>query len=104
MVSKRKVEWYEEKTWRSVKVELSFTKNMNYTFKHAEKRYVFKDLRAGTEVLRLQGSGWVVCGRIDKYGTIFLGEGESYSEMNERINKDKSPEQLIAELKAFMGR
>ena len=98
----RKVEWHEGDCWRQVKAKISFSRNGNMTFQHQCKRYVFKNYLAGTEVLVLQGNKWIKAGRVDKYGTIFLGLGESYSEMIERKNKGKTTEQLITELRDFM--
>ncbi|MGA3289480.1 MAG: hypothetical protein ABSD42_04485 [Candidatus Bathyarchaeia archaeon] len=102
----RKVEWREEREngvfWPQIKVKLSISRSGNYTFEHQGKRYVFKNLLEGTEVLVLEGRNWVKTGRITHYGEIFLGLGESYSEMIERQNKGKSEEQIIAEIKSFL--
>jgi hypothetical protein len=102
LTTKRKVEWKDGDVWRQVKVKLGVSRNSNYTFEHLGNRYVFANLFEGTEVLVLQGNKWIHAGRINRYGEIFLGEGESYSEMIERQNKGKSTEQIIGELRGFM--
>jgi len=98
----RKVEWQDGDVWRQSKVKVGFSRNGNMTFQHQGKRYVFKNYLAGTEVLVLQGNKWIKGGRIDRYGTVFLGLGETYSEMIERKNKGKTTEQIIHELKDFL--
>jgi hypothetical protein len=98
-----KVEWQDGEFWRSVKAKLSFTRNSNQSFKHNGKTYVFKNLKEGNEVFCLENGKWVKAGRIDRYGTIFLGEGETHAEMMNRVNADKTPEQLLAEIRGFMS-
>lgn len=99
----RKVEYQENGHWVQVKLKLSISGNGNYTFVHLGQRYVFKNLLEGTDVLVLHGSfSWVKAGRIDRYGTIMLGTGESYSEMIDRQNAGKSSEQLMSEIKSFL--
>ena len=79
--------------WYQLKTKIGVSNNGNYTFMHQGKRYVFKNYLEGTEVLVLQGNKWAKAGRIDRYGTIVLGNGESYSEMIERQNKGKTQKQ-----------
>jgi hypothetical protein len=101
-VNPRKVEWKDGDMWRQTKVKLCISRSGNYTFEHEAKRYVFKNLFEGTEVVVLEGNKWVKAGRITHFGEIFLDLGESYSEMIERQNRGKTSEQLIAELRNFM--
>lgn len=98
----RKVEWKDGDCWRQVKVKLGWSRNGNLTFEHQGKRYVLKNLLEGTEVVVLEGNRWRKAGRITHFGEIFLGLGETYSEMIECQNKGKTSEQLIMELRNFM--
>jgi hypothetical protein len=52
-------------------------------FKHGGKVYVMKDLKKGTEVVVNQDGKWVHAGRVAR-DCIFLGDGMSWSEINEK--------------------
>ena len=98
----RKIEYKDGDTWRQVKIKLSVSRVGNYTFQHQGRRYVFKNLLEGCEVVVLEGNCWRKAGRVDKYGTIMLGLGETYSEMVERQNKGKTEQQIISEIQSFL--
>lgn len=74
-----KIEWQDGQVWRSSMVQLSFSRNGNWTFKHDGKRYVFKEKREGEQVLVLDSEKWLKAGRVTR-NAIFLGEGISSDE------------------------
>lgn len=62
------------KEWRQVTVTVMVSRKGNNYFKLLGKLYVFKAFNPRTPVLTLNDAGkWVVCGRIDGGGNIFLG-------------------------------
>jgi hypothetical protein len=60
-------------------VQLVFSRNGNWTFKHNCQVYVFKEKREGEQVLVLDSGKWVKAGRVTR-SSIFLGEGTSSDE------------------------
>ena len=98
----RKVEWKDGDCWRQAK-KLGWSRNGNLTFGHQGKWYVLKSLLEGTEVSVLEAGKWVKAGRVDHYGVIFLGPGETFSEALEQQNRGKTTEQIISELHSFMN-
>jgi hypothetical protein len=76
---KIKVEWQDGEVWRSVNVQLAFSRKGNYTFSQDGKRYVFKEKKEGEPVFLLEQSRWVKAGRVTR-NCIFLGEGMSSDE------------------------
>jgi len=69
------------KTWRTVQVQVGFSRNGNNVAKYDGKIYVWKNMREGETVLSLVGKKWVKAGRIT-YDTVFIGSDYemSYSE------------------------
>jgi hypothetical protein len=76
---KTKVEWCRGDAWYSVMVQLAFSRNGNWTFKHNGRVYVFRQKKEGEEVLVFTNGSWVKVGRTTRDG-VFLGEGLSYGE------------------------
>jgi hypothetical protein len=83
-------------TWRTFKVKQSFTSNMNLTFVHEDKKYVFKKLINDTPVFVLENGAWVKAGRVT-HGRVLLGDGESYEECMEKQPRAD----LAAQLRGF---
>jgi hypothetical protein len=81
-------------SWRQVQADLLHTKNNNCAVKHDGGILVFPNLKEGAEVVGLAGGKWTRCGRVTR-GLIFLGEGLSYSEMNEELFKGKKLEEIM---------
>jgi len=71
----------DEKTWRNIRVEVSFSRNGNNVAKYGGKIYVWKNMREGEQVLSLVNKKWVKVGRVT-HGTVFIGTAYemSYSE------------------------
>lgn len=87
---KAKVEWKDGEVWRQASVEVQYSRNNNYWFKHNGAVYVFPLLKEGTEVVMKSAEGkWVKAGRVTR-SIIFLGEGLSWSETNERNFKNET--------------
>ena len=53
-----------EKTWQTVKVQVSFSRNINNVAKYDGKIYVWKNMKECETVLSLVGKKWVKAGRI----------------------------------------
>jgi hypothetical protein len=82
------VQWQDCDVWREEKVSLSYTRNDNFSFRHAGKTYVFKDLKDGTPIMQVQERKWVKVGRV-AHGILFLGEGQTYQEYRRQQVKEK---------------
>jgi hypothetical protein len=82
-----------DKTWRTIRVTVYTSRNGNMTAEYNGERYVWKDMRHGEKVSKLDKATkkWVQVGRVT-HGTVFLGkEGElSYEEYQ------RTPEALEA--------
>jgi hypothetical protein len=87
---KKLVEWRDGDVWRQVNVEVAYSRNNNYWFKHAGTVYVFPLLKEGTEIVMKNTEGkWIKAGRV-AFGCIFLGDGKTYYETNnERFLNEK---------------
>ena len=79
---KVQVERKDGDVWRQNRVQASYTRNDNISFRLDGRVYVFKDLHEGRDVVTKTEKGWEKAGRVVR-GTIFLGPGKSYSEMAE---------------------
>lgn len=99
---KLQVEWHDGGCWRQSNVQASHTRNGNVMFRHDGKIYVVKDLREKEEVVVKTDGGWMKAGRVAR-GCVFLGEGESYSEYNERIYRE-NPEEAERKLRESIAR
>ena len=76
------LEWLTgEKTWQTVRVNVSYSRNGNNVAKYDGKIYVWKNMKEGEQVLSLVNEKWVKVGRIT-HGTVFIGSAYemSYSE------------------------
>lgn len=93
---KIKIEWQDGEVWRSVMVQLAFSRNGNWTFKHDGKVFVFKEKCEGEAVLVLDSGRWVRAGRVTR-NCIFLGEGISSDEYYH------TPEGIEVARKAFQA-
>lgn len=72
------------KTWRSIQVPVSFSRNGNNVAKYDGKIYVWINMREGEPILSLSpDKKWVQVGRVT-HGTVFIGSpfpvAMSYSE------------------------
>jgi hypothetical protein len=69
------------KTWQTVKVSVSYSRNGNNVAKHDGKIYVYKTMKEGEKVLSLVNGKWVTVGRVT-HGSVFIGSEleMSYSE------------------------
>jgi hypothetical protein len=81
---KVQVERKDGDAWRQTRVQLKNSRNGNYWFKLDGSIYVFKDLDEGTEVVVKTEGGWARAGRVAR-GTVFVGEGKTYSESMEEL-------------------
>ena len=87
---KKMIEWKDGDVWRQVTVEVSYSRNNNYWFKHNGLLYVFPLLKEGIEIIMKNAEGkWLKAGRITR-GSIFLGEGLSFSETNDAKFKSET--------------
>jgi hypothetical protein len=87
---KATIEWKDGDVWRQAKVEVKYSRNNNYCFKHDGAVYVFPLLKEGTDVVCKTAEGkWIPAGRITR-GGIFLGEGLSFSETNDLKFKNET--------------
>ena len=86
---KKLVEYKDGEVWRQVNVEVAYSHNNNYWFKHNGVVYVFPLLKEGTEVVMKSGKNWIKVGRVAR-SCIFLGEGLSFSETNEEKFKNET--------------
>jgi len=83
-MGKIRLEWKEGSFWKYVDCNIQSTRNNNLMAKSGGVPYVFRDLKEGTAVVKLQEGKWIRVGRVTKYQTIFLGEGLSYEEANDK--------------------
>jgi len=69
------------KTWQTVRVQVSYSRNGNNVAKYDGKIYVWKTMREGEKVLSLVDKKWVKVGRVT-HGSVFIGSEleMSYSE------------------------
>lgn len=87
---KAKLEYRDGEVWRQASVEVSYSRNNNYCFKHNGQIFVYPLLKEGTEVVTKTAEGkWIRAGRITK-GSIFLGDGLSFSETNDLRFKNET--------------
>ena len=87
---KAKLEYRDGEVWRQSTVEIGYSRNKNYWFKHNGAVFVYPLLKEGTEVVTKTADGkWVKAGRVTR-GCIFLGEGLSFSETNDLRFKNET--------------
>ena len=86
---KARLEWKDGDVWRQVNIEVKYSRNSNLWFQHNGIFFAFPALKEGAEVVSKNSQGrWVPAGRITR-GSIFLGDGLSFSETNELKFKQK---------------
>ena len=90
------IEWKDGTVSRQVQTELLHTRGNNSAVKHNGAILVFQTLKEGTEVVGPINGKWVKVGRIARNNTVFLGEGLSYSEANERLFQSADPREALA--------
>ena len=95
-MSKMLIEWKDGAAWKQSSVEIKCTRNNNLMCEHDGQILVFQNLREGAEVVGLENGKWVRVGRVTRAGLIFLGEGLSYSEANERLFSGANPREMLA--------
>lgn len=83
-MGKIRLEWKKGSFWKYLDCDVQSTRNNNFMAKSGGIPYIFKDLKEGTDVVKPVEGKWVKVGRITKYQTIFLGEGLSYEETNDK--------------------
>ena len=93
---KATIEWREKDVWKQVKTEAVPTRNNNLKAKHAGTVLIFQNLQEGTPVLSPKEGKWIQVGRVTRYHTIFLGEGETYAEHNEKLFQGKWEKPVFA--------
>jgi hypothetical protein len=92
---KARIEWKENDCWKQVDVQVGYSRNNNCYFKHNGTVFVFSSLKEGTEVVTKTAEGkWIKAGRVTR-GGIFLGDGLSYSETNEKMFLDQKWEKPV---------
>jgi len=94
-MSKITIEWKDGVAWKQSSVEIKCTRNNNLMCEHDGQILVFPSLKDGAEVVGLENGKWVKVGRITR-GLIFLGQGLSYSETNERLFQGSNPREMLA--------
>jgi len=82
-MSKITIEWKEGNAWKQSSAEIKCTRNNNLMCMHNGQILVFPTLKEGAEVVAKQCDRWVKVGRITRNQIVFLGQGQSYSEMCE---------------------
>lgn len=92
-MNKIAVERKDGSVWRQIIVKLHSSHKGNLFFRLEGNLYVLKNLKEGTTIIMYDkanafGPRWVKAGRVVR-GIAFLGDGESYSEHNDRIFKEQ---------------
>jgi len=82
-MSKITIEWKEGNAWKQSSAEIKCTRNNNLMCMHNGQILVFPTLKEGSEVVGLENGKWRKVGRVARNHVVFLGEGQSYSEMCE---------------------
>jgi len=95
-MSKITIEWKNRAVWKQVQADLLHTRNGNCAAKHDGGILVFPSLKEGSEVVSPVDGKWRKVGRVTRTGIIFLGEGLSYSEVNERLFQGADPREILA--------
>jgi len=90
------IEWKDGAAWRQAQADLLHTRNGNCAVKHDGGIMVFPSLKEGSEVVSPAGGRWRKVRRVTRAGLIFLGEGLSYSEANERLFQGANPREMLA--------
>lgn len=97
------VEWKDGDHWHQAHVVVGCSRRENLWFKHEGNVYVMKDLKVGTEVvMQVSVGNWVHAGRVAS-GCIFLGEGQTYREMQDEQYKKKTLADNCADFRAELA-
>jgi hypothetical protein len=100
---KVKLEWQDGQVWHSAMAEVAVSRNGNFTFRHQNRRYVFREKKEGDLVLILLNGQWVKAGRVTRNG-IFLGEGISSDEFYRTPQGLKAAQEALQSFYASKGR
>lgn len=84
-------------------VQLAFSRNGNWDFKHNGKVYVFREKYEGEQVLVLDSGKWVRAGRVTR-GVVFLGEEMSSDEYYRTLQGIKAVQEALQSFLASKGR
>jgi len=94
-MSKITIEWKDGNAWKQSSAEIKCTRNNNLMCEHDGQILVFANLKQGAEVVGLENGKWRKAGRITRNQIVFLGEGLSYSEANERLFQGSNPREAL---------
>ena len=90
------IEWKDGVAWKQSSVDVKCTRNSNLSCQHDGQILVFQNLKEGSEVVSPANGKWRRVGRVTRSGIVFLGEGLSYSEANERLFQGANPREMLA--------